>query len=113
VRPSEFDQSGGDVWTFQKHVSGRVNAAGCDEIYVEGPVGTTAAVIDGMRFSAKVPLRGGSNELRALCKLNDAEVARSNPQQWVTRNLLTGERIPAVTSMSLRLAPFQARVLSR
>jgi glycosidase len=29
------------------------------------------------------------------------------------KDLLTGERIPAVTSMTLRLEPFQARVLSR
>jgi glycosidase len=81
----DFATAGGDAWTFSKRVTGRVDTTQCDDVYVQAPGASVIAIIDGTQFSAEVPLRSGSNELRAFCRRNGTEVARSDPQRWVTR----------------------------
>lgn len=83
--PVRLDTVGGDAWTFDKRVTGEVEATECDEVEVETPAGVTSAIISENRFSAEVPLRSGMNDIQALCKLKDIEVARSNPQRWLNR----------------------------
>jgi cyclomaltodextrinase / maltogenic alpha-amylase / neopullulanase len=83
--PVRFDTTGGDAWTFDKYVTGRVSVADCDEVLVESPAGAGIALITDDRFSVEVPLRSGMNEIQALCKSKDNEVARSNPQRWLNR----------------------------
>jgi cyclomaltodextrinase len=80
-----FDTAGGDAWTFDKHVTGRVSPSDCDEVIVETPAGAAIALIADGRFSVEVPLRSGMNEIQALCKSKENEVARSNPQRWLNR----------------------------
>lgn len=83
--PVRFDTVGGDAWTFDKRVTGRVSPSDCDEIVIDSPAGDIKALITADRFSAEVPLRSGVNEIQALCKSKDNEVARSNPQRWLNR----------------------------
>jgi cyclomaltodextrinase len=83
--PVRFDTAGGDAWTFDKPVTGRVNASECDEVLVESPAGVATALVTQDRFSVEVPLRSGVNEIQALCQSKDNEVARSNPQRWLNR----------------------------
>jgi glycosidase len=83
--PVRFDTAGGDAWTFDKHVTGHVSASDCDEVLVESPAGAAIALITQDRFAVEVPLRSGLNEIQALCKSKDNEVARSSPQRWLNR----------------------------
>ena len=83
--PVSFDTTGGDAWTFDKHITGHVSASECEEVRVESPAGVAVALISEDRFSAEVPLRSGMNEIQALCKSKDNEIARSNPQVWLNR----------------------------
>jgi cyclomaltodextrinase / maltogenic alpha-amylase / neopullulanase len=83
--PVRFDTTGGDAWTFDKQVTGRVRASDCDEVQVESRAGIAVALISDDRFSAEVPLRSGMNEIQALCKSKGNPVARSDPQRWLNR----------------------------
>lgn len=83
--PVRFDTVGGDAWTFDKHLTGRVNASECDEVVIKSPAGAATALITQDRFTVEVPLRSGINEIQALCQSKDNEVARSNPQRWLNR----------------------------
>ncbi|MFC4311287.1 alpha-amylase family glycosyl hydrolase [Steroidobacter flavus] len=81
----EFDTTGGDAWTFDKHVEGRVDPATCDEVSIHGPTGSSVAAIHDRRFWASVPLRSGENEIWARCTRQGREVARSPAQHWLMR----------------------------
>lgn len=83
--PVELDTIGGDAWTFDKHIAGRLNSSACDEVIVEGSAGAVDAAIDGDRFWATAPLFSGTNEIRALCNRQGREIARSASQRWLTR----------------------------
>jgi hypothetical protein len=66
--PVSFDTAGGDAWTFDKHLTGRVSPSDCDEVVIESPAGAAIALIADDRFSAEVPLRSGMNEIQALAR---------------------------------------------
>jgi cyclomaltodextrinase len=83
--PVEFDTTGGDAWTFDKHVEGRVDRSVCDAVTIEGAAGSTVATVHDNRFWASVPLHSGENEIRARCQRQDREVARSPTQRWLSR----------------------------
>ena len=83
--PIELDTSGGDAWTFDKFITGKINSSACDEVIVEGPAGSVRAAVDADRFSASTPLIDGKNEISARCTRNGREVARSTTQRWSTR----------------------------
>lgn len=83
--PVRFDTTGGDAWTFEKHITGQVSTSDCDEVQVESPTGSAIALISEGRFSAEVPLRSGMNEVQALCRHQAKDVTRTDPQRWLNR----------------------------
>jgi glycosidase len=83
--PIDFDTNGGDAWTFDKYIEGRVDPSACDEVLIQGPAATSVATVQDHRFIASVPLRSGENELRARCVRDGIEVARSRTQRWQVR----------------------------
>lgn len=83
--PVEFDTAGGDAWTFDKYIEGRVDPSACDEVLIQGPAATAVATLQDHRFRASVPLRSGGNDLRARCMRDGREVARSPAQRWQVR----------------------------
>src|SRR5690349_23258228 len=78
----EFDTAGGDAWTFKKQLSGYFQPGACDAVRLDTPSDSSTAALHGNRFLGRIPLRSGSNEIRAVCIRNQAEVARSKPQLW-------------------------------
>ena len=80
-----LDGGGGDAWAFGKHVEGTVLEGACDQIVVTSPAGTFPAWRDGTRFFARVALRNGPNEVRALCRSNGEERGASAAQRWTVR----------------------------
>src|SRR5690606_21055206 len=61
-----FDELRGDVWSFERRVSGRA-PAGCVTVEIKrGPFLLRAPVRDG-RFSGVVPLSPGENVVGAFC----------------------------------------------
>ncbi|WP_218043045.1 alpha-amylase family glycosyl hydrolase [Steroidobacter gossypii] len=83
--PIELDTSGGDAWTFDKLITGRVSPSACAEVMVEGPAGSVRAAIVNDRFTASTPLLEGENAISARCTRDGREVARSTTQRWRTR----------------------------
>jgi cyclomaltodextrinase / maltogenic alpha-amylase / neopullulanase len=62
-----FDQHGGDVWSFERRVTGQASAAVCRSVVVERGEVQLVAELRGARFEALVPLREGENEIAARC----------------------------------------------
>lgn len=83
--PVELDTAGGDAWTFDKHIAGRLHPSACDEVLIEGPAGSVRAAVDDDRFYAQAPLLSGANEIRARCSRQGREIARSASQRWLVR----------------------------
>lgn len=83
--PIELDTSGGDAWTFDKFITGRVAPSACDEVIVDGPAGSVRAAVNEDRFSVSTPLLEGENAISARCTRDGREIARSTPQRWLTR----------------------------
>ncbi len=83
--PIEFDTSGGDAWTFDKFIAGRIRRSACDEVTIEGPAGTVRATVDADRFYASTPLLAGENDINARCTRQGQEVTGSATQRWVLR----------------------------
>ncbi|HZH28608.1 MAG TPA: alpha-amylase family glycosyl hydrolase [Azospirillaceae bacterium] len=85
----EIAGRGGDAWTFERLIDGRIlPAAGqgsCEAVAVETPAGTFPAWRDGLRFSARVRLDEGPNAVRALCLDGGRAAAVSDPQTWTVR----------------------------
>ncbi|HWK50626.1 MAG TPA: alpha-amylase family glycosyl hydrolase, partial [Steroidobacter sp.] len=84
-RPVEFDTTGGDAWTLDKHLEGRVDPSACDQVLIQGPAGASIATLQDSRFWVSVPLRSGENELRAHCNRHGRDVAQSATQHWLAR----------------------------
>jgi cyclomaltodextrinase / maltogenic alpha-amylase / neopullulanase len=80
-----FETTGGDAWTFEKQVEGRVDPTACDRILVHTASGAVEAAIAGGRFFAEVPLREDVNEISAACVDDGAEVSRTEPQRWTVQ----------------------------
>jgi cyclomaltodextrinase / maltogenic alpha-amylase / neopullulanase len=80
--PITFDTDGGDAWTFDKRISGRVSRSKCDAVTVQSPRGSVHATLIGERFFAEVPLQAADNEIRAVCLHADKTVAHSRSQLW-------------------------------
>jgi glycosidase len=79
-----FDTEGGDAWSFVQPISGHFDPRRCDSIAIEsGTVRIEALRIEN-RFHADVPLLPGGNELRAVCRSETHEIARSPAQRWRT-----------------------------
>jgi cyclomaltodextrinase len=83
--PVELDTTGGDAWSFDKYLEGRVDPAACDQVLIQSAAGSTVATIQDHRFSAAVPIRSGDNEIRAQCNRHGHEVALSPVQHWLGR----------------------------
>src|SRR4051812_44356098 len=77
-----FDTQGGDAWTFSKIVSGTVLPGACDTIRLASPLGPLPAQMKQDRFTAIVPLREGSNDIRATCIRGGRRVNHSARQRW-------------------------------
>ncbi len=60
-----WDKHGGDVWAWEKTVSGR--AEGCEVVAVRLHGKEFPVARSGARFSARVPLRSGRNRIEAVC----------------------------------------------
>lgn len=80
-----FDTTGGDAWTFDKHIAGHVDPSACDEVLIDGPAGSAMATVEGDRFWARAPLVSGANEIRARCTRRGREILRSPAQHWLLR----------------------------
>jgi cyclomaltodextrinase len=76
---------GGDAWTFEKRIEGRLPDSGCTKVLVASPRGTVQAWQVNGRFGASVPLQEGENEVRAICRTDGADRAVSEPQHWRVR----------------------------
>ena len=76
---------GGDAWTFEKVVEGRLPDDGCDRVLVASPRATVEAWQADGRFGAVVPLFEGDNEVRAICRRGEITGAISEPQHWRVR----------------------------
>jgi cyclomaltodextrinase len=84
-RAITFRGDGGDAWTFDKNVEGELPDGGCDEVLVASPRATVEAWQANGRFGAIVPLLEGDNEVRAICRLGEADRSVSEPQHWRVR----------------------------
>jgi cyclomaltodextrinase len=80
-----FDTEGGDAWSFEHPVKGRVAHRACDVVFVRSSAGGERAFLEGDRFVASVHLRSGDNELRAQCWRRGKAVAQSGIQHWNVR----------------------------
>jgi glycosidase len=76
---------GGDSWTFEKNLQGELPDGGCDKVLVASPRATVEAWQARGRFGAVVPLFEGDNEVRAICRLGEADRSVSGPQHWRVR----------------------------
>jgi cyclomaltodextrinase / maltogenic alpha-amylase / neopullulanase len=76
---------GGDAWTFEKDLEGELPDGGCDEVLLTSPRATVEAWQADGRFGAVVPLLEGDNEVRAICRLGEADRSVSEPQHWRVR----------------------------
>jgi cyclomaltodextrinase len=81
----DFDTDGGDAWTFEHAVRGKLVHQACDAVVVRAPAGTTQAVLDGDRFYAVVHLWNGDNDLRAECLKHGKLRETSQTQHWTVR----------------------------
>lgn len=77
-----FDTDGGEAWTFDKLIGGRIDAGHCDQIELRSPAGTVPAWSDGRRFEARVPLQEGVNRVQAGCRGTRAAQAE---QAWAVQ----------------------------
>nr|WP_298727892.1 alpha-amylase family glycosyl hydrolase [uncultured Steroidobacter sp.] len=84
-RPVEFDTTGGDAWTLDKRLEGRVDPSVCDQVLIQGPAGSSIATLQDDRFWVSVPLRSGENQIRARCNRHGRDVAQSSAQRWLAR----------------------------
>jgi cyclomaltodextrinase / maltogenic alpha-amylase / neopullulanase len=84
-RAITFRGSGGDAWTFEKNLEGELPDGGCDRVLVASPRATVEAWQADGRFGAVVPLLEGDNEVRAICRLGEADRSVSEPQHWRVR----------------------------
>lgn len=67
-----FDGRGGEVWAWEKRVTGRcLGCASCRSLSVQGGAWPAALDPEGDRFGADVRLRPGKNPLVALCAHRD------------------------------------------
>ncbi|HEY3359841.1 MAG TPA: alpha-amylase family glycosyl hydrolase [Polyangia bacterium] len=62
-----LDGVDGDVWAWQRRVTGTADPAACAEVRVGGPAGEVTATRTGGEFAATVPLGEGENTLHAVC----------------------------------------------
>ena len=76
---------GGDAWTFEKRLEGELPDGGCDRVLLASPRATVEAWQADGRFGAVVPLLEGDNEVRAICRLGEADRSVSQPQHWRVR----------------------------
>jgi cyclomaltodextrinase / maltogenic alpha-amylase / neopullulanase len=76
---------GGDAWTFEKNLQGELPDGECDEVLVASSRATVEAWQANGRFGAVVPLLEGDNEVRAICRLGEADRFVSEPQHWRVR----------------------------
>src|SRR5687768_7009790 len=75
-----------EVWTFRKLVMGSLeNPAACQAVLVDNSNTRVGAMLDGPSFSAEVPIRPGSNPLKAVCKYTDEEEDLSNEINFAGR----------------------------
>jgi glycosidase len=77
--------SGGDAWTFNKRLTGKVTSGRCDSVVIRSRNAEKRAIVDGQIFTANMPLRAGANRVRADCIRHGAVLAHSNTQQWTVR----------------------------
>jgi cyclomaltodextrinase / maltogenic alpha-amylase / neopullulanase len=84
-RAITFSGDGGDAWTFEKHLEGELPDGGCDRVLVASPRATVEAWQADGRFGALVPLVEGENEVRAICRVHEADRSVSEPQHWRVR----------------------------
>jgi hypothetical protein len=68
------------AWTFDKSLEGELPDGGCHEVLVASPRATLEAWQANGRFGAVVPLLEGDNEVRAICRLGEADRSVSEPQ---------------------------------
>jgi glycosidase len=80
-----FDTQGGDAWSFERPVIGRMARGACDVVFVRSAAGSERAFLQGDRFIAVVHLRSGDNALRAQCWRGGQTVAQSGIQHWHVR----------------------------
>jgi cyclomaltodextrinase / maltogenic alpha-amylase / neopullulanase len=76
---------GGDAWAFEKSLEGDLPDGGCDRVLIASPRATVEAWQAEGRFGAIVPLLEGDNEVRAICRVGEADRSVSEPQHWTVR----------------------------
>jgi hypothetical protein len=77
-----FDGAGGDTWSFDTLVGGRIRPRTCDIGLLHTSTGTTRAKLDRDRFVAVVHLHNGANTVRAQCWWQGALLGQSETQNW-------------------------------
>jgi glycosidase len=80
-----LEGEGGDAWSFEKNLGGDLPDGGCDRVVIASPRATVEAWQAEGRFGAVVPLLEGDNEVRAICRLGEADRSVSEPQHWRVR----------------------------
>ncbi|MFZ5477311.1 MAG: alpha-amylase family glycosyl hydrolase [Myxococcota bacterium] len=78
-----LEGEGREAWAFEVVVSGRASES-CDDVWVETPRGLYAAAREGDRFSARVGLSAGENEVIPACGRGQ-KVTRGEAQRWTVR----------------------------
>jgi cyclomaltodextrinase len=84
-RAITLEGDGGDAWTFEKNLEGQLPDGGCDRVVIASPGATVEAWQADGRFGGVVPLLEGDNEVRAICRLGEADRSVSEPQRWRVR----------------------------
>jgi hypothetical protein len=80
-----LEGEGGEAWSFEKNLGGDLPDGGCDRVVIASPRATVEAWQAEGRFGAVVLLLEGDNEVRAICRLGEADRSVSEPQHWRVR----------------------------
>lgn len=79
-----FDSDGGEAWSFEPRLEGRIVDGRCDEVRLHSPLGAVTAWSDAGRFAGEVPLTSGTNRVEAVC-LQAGRAVASAAQDWELR----------------------------